>query len=91
MSENKDEFVVQRAGVGEMKPRYRSSAKQTAKGGFQLEATVEVYDAPEIAMSNPQDAADVKRKSIGRQLADIIKDTATELRKDGHKLVSDTD
>ena len=88
MSEN-DVFEVRRANEGDMKPRFRISAKQTAKGLWQLDCTVEVYNDDAIILSNKTDGADQKRKPLGRQLLEIIKGAEQEFKADGKQLVSD--
>ncbi len=90
MSENGDEsFVMKRAGDGDMKDRTRFSAKQTAKGLWQFEVTVEVFDKDSVVKSNPVDVSDQKHVPLGKQALNIIKDAEARFRADGKNLVSD--
>ena len=70
-------------------PRFRISAKQTAKNFWQLDATVE-YKSDKIKVStNPDDSAVTVNNSLGLQLLSLIKETEKEFRADGRKLVGD--
>ena len=66
-------------------PRYRISAKQTAKGMWYFDATVEM-DRPSSNESNPKDAADITQKTIGKELLQLITNTEHEFANAGKKL-----
>lgn len=71
-------------------PRFRISAKQTAKNFWQLDATVE-YKSDKIKIStNPDDSGATVSNSLGLQLLSLIKETEKEFRADGRNLVGDT-
>jgi len=70
-------------------PRFRISAKQTAKNFWQIDATVE-YKSDKIKIStNPNDASITVNNSLGLQLLSLIKETEKEFRKDGRKIIGD--
>lgn len=70
-------------------PRFRISAKQTAKNFWQLDATVE-YKSDKIKVStNPNDSAVTVSNSLGLQLLSLIKETEKEFRADGRNIVGD--
>ncbi len=72
-------------------PRFRISAKQTAKNLWQFDATVE-YKNDKIKIStNPDDPAVTVTNSLGLQLLSLIKETEKEFRKDGKKIVGDAE
>ena len=85
------DFVVRRANDGQMKSRYRASAKQTAKNKWQIDVSVETYDVPGVVMTNKEDGSDQKEKTMGEQVLEIIKSVEDSLRADGKQLVSDAD
>lgn len=71
-------------------PRFRISAKQTAKNFWQLDATVE-YKSDKIKIStNPDDSAVTVNSSLGLQLLSLIKETEKEFRADMRNIVGDT-
>ena len=86
---SEDGYMLKSAGDGEMKNRFRAGAKQTAKGPWQVDATVELYGEDAVVLLKSSDVGAEKRKSIGRQLADVVKSVEDELHADGRKLVSD--
>ena len=70
-------------------PRYRISAKQTAKNYWQLDATVE-YKNDKISYSvDPKDSAIVAHDTLGLRLLSIIKEAEREFRADGRMIVGD--
>jgi len=70
-------------------PRFRISAKQTAKNFWQIDATVE-YKADKIKRStNPTDQADEITETLGLRLLSLIKETEKEFRADNRKIVGD--
>jgi len=70
-------------------PRFRISAKQTAKNFWQLDGTVE-YKSDKIKMStNPDDSAITVDTTLGLRLLSMIKETEKEFRNDNRKIVGD--
>lgn len=70
-------------------PRFRISAKQTAKNLWQIDATVE-YKSDKIQVSvDPKDPGRTAYNTLGLQLLSLIKETEKEFRKDGRKIVGD--
>lgn len=70
-------------------PRFRISAKQTAKNFWQIDATVE-YKSDKIKRStNPNDQADEVTETLGLRLLSLIKETEKEFRADNRKIVGD--
>jgi hypothetical protein len=69
-------------------PRYRVSAKQTAKNLWQLDATIEYKDS-HISRSSADDAAVLESEHLGLQLLSLIKETEKAFRDDGRKIVGD--
>ena len=70
-------------------PRFRISAKQTAKNFWQIDATVE-YKSDKIKVStNPNDASITVNNSLGLQLLSLIKETEKEFRADNRKIIGD--
>ncbi len=69
-------------------PRYRISAKQTAKNLWQLDATIEYKDA-HISKSSKDDAAILESEHLGLQLLSLIKETEKHFREDGRQIVGD--
>ena len=70
-------------------PRFRISAKQTAKNFWQLDETVE-YKSDKMRMSvDPKDSAVTVETTLGLRLLSLIKETEIEFRKDGRKIVGD--
>ena len=68
-------------------PRFRISAKQTAKNFWQLDGTVE-YKSESISM-DAQPGQDVAKTTLGLRLLSVIKETEKEFRADGRKIVGD--
>ena len=90
MSDDEDTgFVMKRAGESDMKDRTRFSAKQSAKGFWQFELTVEVYDKDAVVKLKPDDVSDQKQVPLGTQAPNNIKQAEAVFRADGKKLVSD--
>lgn len=69
-------------------PRYRINASQTAKGYWQLDATIE-DSKDRLVISDKQDVADIETISLGEKLLEIIKQTEDAFRRDGRKLAGD--
>ena len=70
-------------------PRFRISAKQTAKNFWHLDATLE-YKSDKIEISpDDNDTGDTVKNTLGLQLLSLIKETEKEFRADGRKLVGD--
>lgn len=70
-------------------PRFRISAKQTAKNFWQIDATVE-YKSDKMKMSvDPNDSAATVDTTLGLRLLSLIKETEKEFRNDGRKIVGD--
>jgi len=70
-------------------PRFRISAKQTAKNFWQIDATVE-YKSDKMKMStDPKDSAVMVDTTLGLRLLSLIKETESAFRKDGRKIVGD--
>jgi len=70
-------------------PRFRISAKQTAKNFWQIDATVE-YKSDKIKMStDPNDTAITVETTLGLRLLSLIKETEKEFRNDNRKIVGD--
>ncbi|UVF62477.1 hypothetical protein [Nitrososphaeria virus YSH_922147] len=69
-------------------PRFRINVSQTAKGLHQFDVTIEL-DSNVFKNVNEIDAADIKIKSIGEKLLEVLKDAEEKFRKDGRKLVTD--
>lgn len=74
---------------GRAEPRFRISAKQTAKDLWQLDATVE-YSGITMKVSNdPEDAGDVTDTDLGLMLLNLIVKTEQHFRADGRRMVGD--
>lgn len=72
-------------------PRFRISAKQTAKNYWQIDATVE-YKSDKIKMSvDPKDSAVTVDSTLGLRLLSLIKETEKEFRADGRRIVGDSE
>lgn len=70
-------------------PRFRISAKQTAKNYWQLDATAE-YKSEKIEIStDPKDPGNTVTTHLGLRLLSLIKETEKEFRNDGRKIVGD--
>lgn len=67
-------------------PRYRISAKQTAKGIWYFDATVEL-DAPRKKISPNDDVGDVTDVPAGQLLLNLVKETEQAFQKDGRQVV----
>lgn len=70
-------------------PRFRISAKQTAKNLWQLDGTVEYKSDKMIRSTNPEDKAVVVTEPLGLRLLSMIKEAEKEFREDGRKMVGD--
>lgn len=76
-------------GFGETEPRFRINAKQTAKGTWQIDATVE-YKSDKIKRStNPEDPGDEIVETLGMRLLSLIKDAEDKFRRDGRMMAGD--
>jgi len=72
-----------------VEPRFRISAKQTAKNFWQIDATVE-HKSDKMKMSvDPKDSAVTVDTTLGLRLLSLIKETEKEFRADGRKIVGD--
>jgi len=70
-------------------PRYRISAKQTAKNLWHLDATAE-YDDIRIKVSNdPEDQGNVTDTDLGLMLLNLITKTEQHFRAGGRTMVGD--
>lgn len=70
-------------------PRFRVSAKQTAKNYWQLDGTVE-YKKEVIEIStNPNDTGSTTFNTLGLRLLSIIKETEKAFRADDRKMAGD--
>ena len=75
-----------------VQPRYRINAKQTAKGLWQLDCTVELGEDHLIeSKENPKDMGDSTKVLIGQKLLAIVKEAETQFRADGKKMVGDAE
>jgi len=72
----------------EAEPRFRINAKQTAKGLWQFDGTVEHHD-DKWTTKNVKDSADPKIITLGLKLLSMIQEVEEEFKKDNRKLVSD--
>lgn len=70
-------------------PRYRISAKQTAKNLWQLDATVEYLDVTVKVSNDPEDAGNVTDTDLGLRLLNLIVKTEQHFRADGRRMVGD--
>lgn len=72
-------------------PRFRISAKQTAKNYWQLDATVE-YKSEKIGRSvDDNDVGNEVKDNLGLRLLSLIKETEKEFRSDNRRIVGDGD
>ncbi len=69
-------------------PRIRLNAKQTAKGLWQFDVTVE-YHEEILKVANEDDAANITNITLGEKLLEQVKSAEKAFRDDGRKLVSD--
>lgn len=67
-------------------PRYRISAKQTAKGLWYFDATVEL-DSLKKTISPKTDVGDVSEIPAGKLLLNLIQETEQEFIKAGKQVV----
>ena len=75
-----------------VQPRYRINAKQTAKGLWQLDCTVELGEDHVIeSKENPKDWGDATKVLIGQKLLAIVKETEAQFRADGKKIAGDAE
>ena len=72
-------------------PRFRISAKQTAKNFWQLDATCEFKNDKVKRSANPNDAGDEITEPLGLRLLSLIKETEIIFRKDGRQLIGDSE
>ena len=70
-------------------PRFRISAKQTAKNFWQIDATVEFKSDKIKRSTNPNDTGDEITETLGLRLLSLIKETEKEFRADNRKIVGD--
>lgn len=70
-------------------PRFRISAKQTAKNMWQLDATVEYKDTRMKISTDENDAGKTQYTTLGLQLLSLIKETEKAFRDDGRVIVGD--
>lgn len=72
-------------------PRFRISAKQTAKNYWQLDATVE-YKSETIEISTTEgDKGNTIHSTLGLRLLSVIHEAEKAFREDGRKIVGDSD
>lgn len=70
-------------------PRFRINAKQTAKGVWYFDATVE-YKSDKISRSSSEaDAGATITEPLGLRLLSMIKETEKSFKEDGRKLTED--
>ena len=70
-------------------PRFRISAKQTAKNYWQIDATAE-YKSDKITIKETQEGKiEPVKGPLGLRLLSLIKETEKEFRADGRKIVGD--
>jgi len=69
-------------------PRIRLNAKQTAKGLWSFDATVE-YHEETIKVSDEKDAAVVTDVTLGQKLLQQVNSAIKAFKDDGKKLVTD--
>jgi len=74
---------------GKPEPRYRISAKQTARNLWQLDATVEYADIRIHVNNDPEDAGKVTDTDLGLSLLNLIAKTEQHFRADGRRMVGD--
>lgn len=70
-------------------PRFRISAKQTAKNFWQIDATVEFKSDKIKRSTNPNDQGDEVTETLGLRLLSLIKETEKEFRADNRKIIGD--
>ena len=75
---------------GEMKPRYRLNWKQTSKGAFYVDATVELFGTDSVNEHPAHDEGDVKVLSIGQKMAAMILEGELDLLRQGRVLAHQT-
>ena len=69
-------------------PRFRINAKQTAKGLWYFDATVE-YKSDKISRSTSEaDSADTISEPLGLRLLSMIKETEQAFNEDGRETVN---
>ena len=68
-------------------PRFRLNAKQTAKGMWYFDATIEVFGVDHLNLHKTEDEGDVRKQSIGERLQAIIADAEHHFVKNGRPLV----
>ena len=74
----------------QVEPRFRVSAKQTAKNYWQLDATAEYKDTHMKRSANdPTEIGKEEDVTLALQLLSVIKDTEKAFREDGRKIVGD--
>jgi len=74
---------------GQTRPRFRISAKQTAKNLWQLDATVEYGEITFRVSNDPEDYGNVTDTDIGLMLLNLITKTEQHFRKNGRRMVGD--
>ena len=70
-------------------PRFRISAKQTAKNFWQIDATVEFKSDKIKRSTNPNDTGDEVTETLGLRLLSLIKETEKEFRADNRRIIGD--
>ena len=68
-------------------PRFRINAKQTAKGAWYFDATVEYKDDKISRSTNEKDMAEAITEPLGLRLLSMIKETEKAFEKDKRMLV----
>ena len=74
-----------------IQPRYRINAKQTAKGLWQLDCTVELGEDHIIEYNHPGDLGNITELGIGQKLLAVIKETEAAFQKDGKQMAGGGD
>jgi len=70
-------------------PRFRVSAKQTAKNYWQIDATAE-YRSDKITIQETQDGRiEPVKGPLGLRLLSLIQETEKAFRQDGRKIIGD--
>ena len=68
------------------KPRYKFNAKQSAKGVWQMDVTVETYGAPGVQTHNPADEGDTTPASVVEVALNIIREAENRFIAEGRQM-----
>ena len=77
------------SGDDGMSDRYRLNAKQTARGTWQLDLTVERETLDRLRPLDPNDLGNTAKDTMADTMLQIVRDTETKFRKDGRKIAGD--